>query len=217
MTTLAINYEKPLDDDGEGNSVIMRLWCDIFKDFDYAYFKPACDKIIKTSAFFPKVSEVIAAYEQVKREAREKQREIDRARHKALVDGQSHCYLCENTGWCEYWNNVARLGRYKITYRCVCAHGKDPNKQFTRAMCEKEYIPDPRPGHTIEQNAAIEDGKNPFYRRTIKEALGADSFVVYDALKKAEWLESKGIIDAMGGAAPGAMAVEIMKKLSELF
>ena len=208
ITTLTDNYAKEMTAD------LMEMWDNLFLNLNGNYFKIAVSRIITVNEFFPRINEMLNVYDAVKREAREKQRETDRQMYKALARGQAQCHLCDNTGWCEYWDNTV-IGRYKVIYRCDCAHGRDINKGFTRAMCEKEYIPDPRPGHTQEQREAIKGGENPFYRKTVKEALNADDYAVYDALKKAAWLESKGVIDAAGNAKAGVNAVEIVRKLTE--
>lgn len=161
LKMLSVNYSKTVD------NALMSLWYDFFKDFELKIFQSACQKVMSTSDYFPKVSEVIATYKELQEQDRIAQYEKMRASDRLLAQKQADCFLCNNSGICAY-----RRGDYEYAARCICAHGKDLNK-FSKAEIDdttKAYIP------------------------TVKEALRGD-FAVYEAQKKAQKLGNKNLSD----------------------
>ena len=180
---LADNYAK------ETTELTINAWNEIFKDFDERLFKKTCEKILKTSSYFPKVNEFIAMYKQIQKSEEQERYEKLKASQRLLVQGQSDCYLCDNTGFC-----ICERNNYEFMARCICGHGKDLNK-FSKAQIDKDYIPEIKTSHTPSEVAKMKEGKNPFYLLTIKESLGAD-FVIYEAQKKAQKLDKPDLSDS---------------------
>lgn len=168
LKMLSVNYSKTVD------NALMDLWYDFFKDFEVKTLQSACQKIMTTSDYFPKVNEVIATYKELQEQDEKAKYEKMRASHRLLVQKQIDCFLCNNTGLCLYHRDG-----YEYAARCICAHGKDLNK-FSKAEIDKDYQPT--------------DKKTKAYILTIKEALGRD-FVVYEAQKKAQKLGNKNLSD----------------------
>ena len=183
LGVLGENYEKA------NLTAILEVWHSIFKEFDERLFKKTCEKILKTSSYFPKVNEFIAMYKQIQKSEEQERYEKLKASQRLLVQGQSDCYLCDNTGFCIYERN-----NYEFMARCICGHGKDLNK-FSKAQIDKDYIPEIKTSHTPSEVAKMKEGKNPFYLLTIKESLGAD-FVIYEAQKKAQKLDKPDLSDS---------------------
>ena len=182
LKMLSINYSKTVD------NALISLWYDFFKDFELKIFQSACQKVMSTSDYFPKVSEVIAVYKQIQDEKRIEQYEKMKAANRLLAQEQSDCYLCDNSGICTY-----RRGSYEYGARCICGHGKDLNK-FSRAQIDKNYIPEIKQSYNAREIAYIKDGKNPFYFLTIEDVLGKD-FAIYQAQKKARKIDSENLSD----------------------
>ena len=174
---MSTNYSKTVD------KQLSVLWNSCFKEFEFETFKLTCQKIITTSDYFPKVNQVIAVYKQIKSDAEQEKFEKLKENHRLLTQSQNDCYLCNNTGFCNYTQNG-----YEFMARCICAHGKDLNK-FSKAQIDKEYIPEVKQNsHSGKDIEKLKQGINPFYISTIKEALGK-KYYIYEAEKKAQKLE----------------------------
>jgi hypothetical protein len=138
--------------------------------------------------FFPTANEIIDAYQHVKNEIERQKYERARASQRLLADQQSHCYLCDNSGYCSYAKNG-----YEYVARCICAHGKDLNK-FSRAQIDRDRVPEIKDCYNASDKDKINSGRNPFYLPNIREATG-DGFPVYDARKKERYLSKAGAND----------------------
>lgn len=180
LTLMAVNYSKTV------NGALTKLWCDFFLDCEKVTFQKACQKVMANSDYFPKVSEILTMYKTIQEQERQQQREKDKANDKRLVQQQENCFLCNNTGFCQYQREDYLYGS-----RCICSHGRDLNK-FTKAQMYREYIPEAKPGNNARELAMIKDGKNPFYMPTIKEMLG-EEFDFYNKHKKAQKLENANL------------------------
>lgn len=182
LGVLSDNYSKPTTD------ATAQLWYGFFKDFDEYLFKKTCEKILKTSSYFPKINEFIATYKQIQKEIEQEKFEKLKESNRLLTQEQKDCYLCNNTGFCDYERNG-----YKFWARCICAHGKDLNK-FTKAQIEKAYIPEISSGHCARDIEKLKKGINPFYILTIKEAL-KEKYLIFEAEKKAQKIDKLNLSD----------------------
>lgn len=168
LSVITTNYNRPIDEN------IMTLWKGLFIKFDAYIFGKACLSVIASNKFFPNAAEIIDAYQRIKSESERERHEGLKAQHKLLADGQGHCYLCGNSGYCSY-----TVSAYDYTARCVCPHGRDLNL-FSKAQINREHIPKYSEHYNEHDKACIKHGKNPFYMLNIREALGED-FPIFDA------------------------------------
>lgn len=180
LKMLSVNYSKTVD------NALMSLWYDFFKDFELKIFQRACQKVMSTSDYFPKISEVMATYNEIQSQEQKERDEKEKANNRLLVQKQDDCFLCNNTGICTY-----RRGDYEYGTRCICTHGRDLNK-FSKAQIYRDCVPEAKPNYSGRELAMIKDGKNPFYMPTIKEILGKD-FDLFSAYKKAQRLEAANL------------------------
>ena len=180
LRLVALNFNKDVDE------ALIGLWTGLFIKFDLRMFQKACSKIIIGNKFFTKKKEMIDMYQSVKQEAQQKHYEQMKASQKLLAMGQGDCFLCGNTGWCFY-----RREGYEFASRCICPRGVDLNK-FSNSQIKKDFPQEPKENYSSWDNAKIKRGENPFYIRTIQEALGGD-FEIYSARKKAAYLSQKNL------------------------
>lgn len=180
---MSTNYSKNID------KVLSAAWYDFFKDLDSKIFRLACQKILSANDHFPRINEIVAVYEEIKSNAERERFEKLKENHRLLTQSQNDCYLCNNTGFCNYTQNG-----YEFMARCICAHGKDLNK-FSKAQVDKEYIPEVKQNsHSGKDIEKLKQGINPFYIPTIKENL-KDDFAIYEIKKKAQRLDKPGLSD----------------------
>jgi len=225
LNLVLTNYGRDADEN------IAALWSLRFIGFDAAPFREACLRIVAQSKFFPNTSEIIDAYQQVRRDAERARNERDVAGQRLLADGQGDCWLCGNTGVCIHTvyktmpprrgveANAAGAGPELIGYdfatRCICPHGRDL-RRYTRSQIDRLHIPEIQAKMRDSDKAAIKRHENPFYQPDIREVL-KDDFTVYEARKKAERLSRRPMgddeklrvlrgMEAVGGRAPVGVA-----------
>ena len=79
LKILSVNYSKSVD------NTLVGLWYGFFKEFDLKTFQVACQKIIATNEYFPKISEVIAVYKNLSEEQQQLEYAKMQERNKLLV------------------------------------------------------------------------------------------------------------------------------------
>ena len=149
-------------------------WYDIFQDFKVQGLLKTVQELVKESRFSPRISDIIAKYNELRnrqiREIREKQSEET----KRMTEGQMQCELCRNSGWVAIW-----LDGYQYSVRCICPHGRDLGR-FSQPQIDR------RVKHINHQNK-----EEDIYIPTVQEALTEESFAIFRAQKIAEARDAK--------------------------
>lgn len=148
-------------------------WYDIFKEFKMQGLLRTIQALAKEQKFSPRISDIIARYNDFRNRQMREIREKAAEETKRLTDGQMKCDLCRNSGWVQI-----ELEGYQYSVRCICPHGRDLNR-FSHPQIDR------RVKH-INMVGKEED----IYIPTVQEALTPESFAVFRAEKIARAREA---------------------------
>lgn len=141
-------------------------WYDIFKEFKMQGLLRTIQALAKEQKFSPRISDIIARYNDFRNRQMREIREKAAEETKRLTDGQMKCDLCRNSGWVQI-----EMEGYQYSVRCICPHGRDLNR-FSHPQIDR------RVKH-INMVGKEED----IYIPTVQEALTPESFAIFRAEK----------------------------------
>lgn len=140
-----------------------KTWLSILKNLNFKGLELAIRELSKNYTKPPSLTEIIAMYTNLKTEKENKGLDKKNNDFKQIVDKQSYCFLCKNTGWADYEKKENGY-MYIIHARCTCSHGQDL-RRFTSSQMTSS---------------------NNHYLRTVKEVLGQENYDLLLAKRKAE-------------------------------
>ena len=108
-------------------------WYEVLGGLNFDRLLKSLSALSLECKFYPKISEIVAKYEDVMREQAQIAREAEISKYLLTTAEFHYCYICKNEGGVFY-----KVNNYEYYCRCSCGRGRDLNKwsrhQITMGM-----------------------------------------------------------------------------------